>query len=379
MKRSTLVVGSLAAALLGIVALFIGVLVEPSRAWFAYLAAWTFGVTVCVGALLLVMVGHASKGRWMVVTRRPAEAIVGALPLFALLFVPICFGLRQLYPWIDHPEPHKARYLSPDFFIARTALYFVVFITIGALLRRWSRRNDEDPSMARVLRMRRLERRRPCRSWASRSRGRRSTGPCPSSPHWWSTIFGLYYFAGSFVAAIALVSVVLYVPAFGVGALVHATPEHAQALGRLLFAMVAFWAYMAFSQLLIYWIADLPAEIAFYEARTRGQLERRHVPARLRQLRRALLPAAQSPVEAPRRLPGARGRVALHDALRRRVLARAAGARRARRGPRLARPRRDPLHRRRVVRLDRAPLGGRSTASSPRAGARRGTSYEAAI
>jgi hypothetical protein len=268
-KRSTLVVGSLSAALLGIVALFIGVLVAPSRAWFAYLAAWTFGVTVCVGALLLVMVGHASKGRWMVVTLRPAEAIVGALPLFALLFVPLCFGLRQLYPWMDHPDPHKARYLSADFFIARTALYFIVFITIGTLLRRWSRRNDEDPSMARVLRMRRLSGAALplvglTLTWAS------FDWTMSLYPHWWSTIFGLYYFAGSFVAAIALVSVVLYVPAFGVGALVHATPEHAQALGRLLFAMTAFWAYMAFSQLLIYWIADLPAEIPFYEARTRG-------------------------------------------------------------------------------------------------------------
>jgi hypothetical protein len=268
-KKSTLVVGSLAAALLGLVALFIGVLIEPARAWFAYLAAWTFGVTVCVGALLLVMVGHASKGRWMVVTLRPAEAIVGALPLFALLFVPICFGLRQLYPWIDHPDPHKARYLSPGFFIARTALYFLVFITIGALLRRWSRRNDEDPSMARVLRMRRLAGGALplvglTLTWAS------FDWTMSLYPHWWSTIFGLYYFAGAFVAAIALVSVVLYVPAFGVGASVHATPEHAQALGRLLFAMVAFWAYMAFSQLLIYWIADIPAEIPFYAARTRG-------------------------------------------------------------------------------------------------------------
>jgi len=268
-KRGTLVVGSLAAALLGVVALFAGLLVDPSRAWFAYLAAWTFGVTVCVGALLLVMVGHASKGRWMVVTLRPAEAIVGALPLFALLFVPICFGLRRIYPWIEHPDPHKARYLSADFFIARTALYFLVFITIGALLRRWSRRNDEEPSLARVVRMRRLSGGALplvglTLTWAS------FDWTMSLYPHWWSTIFGLYYFAGAFVAAIALVSVVLFVPAFGVGARVHATPDHAQALGRLLFAMVAFWAYMAFSQLLIYWIADLPAEIPFYEARTRG-------------------------------------------------------------------------------------------------------------
>lgn len=269
MKKGTLVVWSLVAALLGVIALFIGLLVEPSRAWFAYLTAWTFGATVCIGALLLVMVAHASKGAWMLVVLRPAEAIVGTLPLFALLFVPICFGLRQIYPWIDHPDPHKAHYLSPGFFIARTAVYFIVFIGIGALLRRWSRLNDERPSLALVARMRRLSGGGLplvglTLTWAS------FDWTMSLYPHWWSTIFGLYYFAGAFVAAAALVSVVLYVPAFGVGERVHATPDHAQALGRVLFAMVCFWAYMAFSQLLIYWIADIPAEVVFYGARTRG-------------------------------------------------------------------------------------------------------------
>lgn len=269
MKRQSLVVGSLVVALIGVIALFIGLLVEPSRAWFAYLAAWTFGVTVCVGALILVMVTHASKGSWMLVTLRPAEAIVGALPVFALLFIPICFGLRQIYPWVDHPDPHKASYLSTGFFIARTAVYFVIFIGIGARLRRWSRLNDEVPSMKLILKMRRLSGGglpviALTFTWAS------FDWTMSLYPHWWSTIFGLYYFAGSFLAAVALVSVVLYVPTFGIGQQVRATPDHAQALGRLMFAMVAFWAYMAFSQLLIQWIADIPAEGAFYAARTRG-------------------------------------------------------------------------------------------------------------
>lgn len=269
MKRRTLVVGSLVAALIGVVSLFVGLLVEPSRAWFAYVAAWTFGATVCVGALLLVMVAHASKGSWMLVTLRPAEAVVGALPVIALLFIPICFGLREIYPWVDHPDPHKAHYLSRGFFIARTAVYFVVFIGIGSLLRLWSRRNDEEPSLARVLRMRRLSGGglplvALTLTWAS------FDWTMSLYPHWWSTIFGLYYFAGGFIAAVALVSIVLYVPAFGVGARVNATPDHAQALGRVLFAMVAFWAYMAFSQLLIIWIANIPAEVTFFGDRTRG-------------------------------------------------------------------------------------------------------------
>ena len=89
-------------------------------------------------------------------------------------------------------------------------------------------------------------------------------------PDWSSTIFGLYFFAGAFLGAIALVSVLLRAAHAGSPPLSPVTPDHRQALGRLLFAMVAFWAYMAFSQLLVYWIADLPDEVTFYSARVRG-------------------------------------------------------------------------------------------------------------
>jgi NADH:ubiquinone oxidoreductase subunit 6 (subunit J) len=89
-------------------------------------------------------------------------------------------------------------------------------------------------------------------------------------PEWYSTVFGLYFFAGAFVGAIALVSVMMNVSRLWGPSPLPMTPDHAQALGRLLFAMVIFWAYMAFSQLLIYWIADIPKEVTFYARRMTG-------------------------------------------------------------------------------------------------------------
>lgn len=270
---------SLLAAGAGLVMLAIGLAVDASRAWIAYLNAWTFGVTICLGALLLLMAGHAAKASWMVVTRRLTESIVAALPIYLILFVPFFFVLAAVYPWAAPTaavEPglrqaieHKRVYLNPPFFIIRTVVYFAIFIAIGALLRAWSSMNDRRPSRQLVVRMRRLGGGGLplvglTLTWAS------FDWTMSLQPDWSSTIFGLYYFAGSFVGAIALVAVMLHLSRLRPDPGASVTPDHAQALGRLLFAMVIFWAYIAFSQLLIYWIGDIPEEVSFFVLRSRG-------------------------------------------------------------------------------------------------------------
>ena len=266
---------SLGAAAVGFAALVFG-LRGGDRGWFAYLAAWTFATSLALGALLLLMVGHVAKAGWMVVTRRLAEAVASALPLCLLLFVPIALALSHLYPWArpetaDSPSlrraiAHTHAYLNPPFFVLRTAVYFAIFITIAALLASWSAKNDRAPSLALVLRMRRvsgggLPLVALALTWAS------FDWIMSLEPDWSSTIFGMYFFAGSFVGAIALVAAVMgFVP----GTRGRVTADHAQALGRVLFAMIIFWAYMAFSQLLIYWIGDVPDEIEYYRLRTAG-------------------------------------------------------------------------------------------------------------
>jgi hypothetical protein len=85
-----------------------------------------------------------------------------------------------------------------------------------------------------------------------------------------STIFGLYFFAGAFVGAIALVTLIMLLARDASGIEAGVTIEHAHAIGRLLFAMVCFWAYMAFSQLLLVWIANIPREAEYYVRRSTG-------------------------------------------------------------------------------------------------------------
>jgi len=278
MRESRVVVGSLVVATLGLVVLGIGMIVDAPRACFAYLAAWTYGVSIAIGALLLLMIGHAAKASWMVVTRRTTEAVVDALPLYALLFVPIAASLSRIYPWagdVGALEPgvreavlHKRAYLNPTFFVVRTGVYFAILIAVGALLGAWSRANDVRPSLAWTHRMRALSGGGLpvvglTLTWAS------FDWTMSLQPAWSSTIFGLYDFAGAFVGAIALVCILEGLPSRRAGGSAMSA-DHAQALGRVLFAMVIFWAYMAFSQLLIYWIGDLPEEVSFYAVRTAG-------------------------------------------------------------------------------------------------------------
>ncbi len=92
------------------------------------------------------------------------------------------------------------------------------------------------------------------------------------TPHWYSTMFGVYFFAGSFVGFIALLSVVA-VAMRGAGLLdTVISAEHLQDVGKLLFGFTAFWAYIAFSQFFLMWYANLPEETIWYKARTRGVL-----------------------------------------------------------------------------------------------------------
>jgi hypothetical protein len=90
------------------------------------------------------------------------------------------------------------------------------------------------------------------------------------TPHWYSTMFGVYFFAGSFVGFIALLSVVAV--AMRQAGLLETviSPEHLHDIGKFLFAFTAFWAYIAFSQFFLMWYANLPEETIWYKPRIEG-------------------------------------------------------------------------------------------------------------
>lgn len=278
-----IVLGLLAAAAGGVL-LGLGLWLEPDRARHAYLAGFAGVAAVSLGGLVLLMIVHAMDAKWPVVVRRPIEAVVAPLPLLVLAFVPVALWIPELYSWAhpvldtmpEHAQQllaHKRPWLRQGWMIGRTALDFACWLAIGLALLRLSHRQDPNPDG------------RPDPRLVRRARAIAVAGlPLVAltltlaafdwlmslDPLWVSTIFGLYYFAGGFCGAAAVV--VLVVAALDrpdhLGPLLR--PSHYSALGRVLLTAIALWGYFAYFQLLLVWIANRPDEVAWYLDRTRG-------------------------------------------------------------------------------------------------------------
>ncbi len=277
-KSPKLMRGALIATALGVILLVIGAFLDPTRLFYSYLAAFAFTLSLALGALIFLMIGHAMRAGWPVLVRRLNEAIVSVLPLLLLLFVPILVGARILYPWL-RPETvadertreliaRKTAFLNLPFFLVRAGIYFIIWLVFSELLRHFARKNDKDPSFDAHH-----------KSYAL------SGGALPAvalslsfasfdwlmglEPGWYSSMFPVYYFAGGFVGALALLTII----AFGserAGLLPGINTSHYYALGRLQLAFTIFWAYCAFFQILLIWSANKPDETTFYLARIRG-------------------------------------------------------------------------------------------------------------
>ncbi len=187
--------------------------------------------------------------------------------------------MKQLFVWVSRPAnlseetrallDHKQAYLNVPFFLLRTAIYFALWAAVAYLLNAWSVRQDTSRDNALTLKQRRLG------AFSLPFLGLSITFAAfdwlmSIEPTWFSTIFGVYYFAGGFVGAIALLTLIT-VLAQGpnlYGSLVSV--DHLHNLGNFLFAFVIFWAYIAFSQFMLTWIADLPEEAPWYLVRAAG-------------------------------------------------------------------------------------------------------------
>src|SRR5262249_38302220 len=126
-----------------------GSLRNPSQFFQSYLVAYLFWIGIALGCLAIVMLHHLTGSAWGLVIRRLLESAAMTLPLMALLFVPLLFGLHDLYSWARPQEavgsatwPHQSPYLTVPFFVIRTVMYFAIWIGIAWLLNRWSRQQD---------------------------------------------------------------------------------------------------------------------------------------------------------------------------------------------------------------------------------------------
>ncbi len=248
---------------IGFVATLLHVSSDPRRAMFAWAFAFAFAFSTTLAALILVMILDVTGATWSLALRPMMAGVAATTPVLIVLFVPILVGLRLLYPWaedLDRFEPemravlaHQRSWNNPGFFTVRSALYLGLWALLGTTVRsskRWSAVGL--PLLALSITFASYD-------WLM-----------SLEAGWVSTIFGLYVFASGFVSATGLFALLAWrgrswgVVPDGVG------PAHFHALGRLMLTAVLFWAYIAFFQLLLIWIANLPREVGFYLRRSQG-------------------------------------------------------------------------------------------------------------
>jgi hypothetical protein len=250
----------------------------PAHFFAAYLLGYLYWIGLALGCIGLTMLHHLTGGAWGLPIRRPLEAGAATVIPLALLFLPIAFGMRSLYPWARpgapgyEPALATGEYLSGAFFLARAACYFAVWIAMALVLSESSLRQDSTTEPAPSRRLQRLSGPGTVILFLT---GTFSAIDWAMSlePRWTSTVYGPMLITGDAMATLALMIVVSSRLASGRPMSEIATPERLHDLGNLLLAFVMLWAYMYFCQYLIVWSGNLTEEIPWYLRRTRGGWE----------------------------------------------------------------------------------------------------------
>jgi len=260
----------------GVLLCVLGALFDLDQALRSWLFAHLFWTGVAIGCLSLLMINHLTGGAWRAVIRRLLEAGARTLPIMALLFLPVAFGVTRVYEWArpevvaaDPVLRMKQPYLNAPFFLLRAVAFFAVWSLLAHVLSRWSAERDRTGSLGVARRLQGasggglvllgLTITFSAVDWAM-----------SLNPHWYSTIYGILFMVGQTLSAMTLVIVVLvrfrdespFAPVV--------RPAVLHDLGKLLFAFVMLWAYVNLSQFLIIWSGNLPEEIPWYIQRLRG-------------------------------------------------------------------------------------------------------------
>jgi hypothetical protein len=243
----------------------------------SYLTAYMWGLSIALGALWWVTLQHLLNARWSIVVRRLGELLAqGVAPMAILslpLLIPVLTHNDTLYSWLDHEKLHgahsKAVYLNPSFVIARMVFYFVYFIGLAAFWLKKSREQEKGGGVELTKRLQGIS--APTMIVLALALTFCAIDFLMTlDPIWFSTIFGVYYFATcvlTFNSTLALFAMWLQKKGHITSAV---TTEHYHDIGKMMFAFTAFWTYIGFSQFMLIWYANIPEETHWFKDRLQG-------------------------------------------------------------------------------------------------------------
>lgn len=260
----------------GLLLFALGLAKDSTRAWHSYLTSFFYFTNLALGGLFFAAIMHVAKAGWSVNVRRFAEAMTAFMPIAAIGALVLLVGAKSLYVWLDAETvakdailAGKSAYLNMTFFVIRLVVFFGAWLIFSRLIIGNSLKQDENGDERYTLKNVGLSIGFLLVFAISYSLFSVDT-LMSLQPHWFSTIWGVYNFAGLFQSSIAMIIIiaVMMMRRGLVRGLV--TEDHLHDLGKFLKAFTVFYAYIGFSQFLLIWYANLPEETIFYLARSEG-------------------------------------------------------------------------------------------------------------
>lgn len=259
---------------------------DMARYMHAYLVNFCYFCTITLGCIFFVMIQHLTKAGWSVTVRRVAEVVGCGIFTMFLLFLPILIttflGNSSLYPWVVAGESGatpewafgdsriydiKALFLNSNWFALRALIYFAIWSFIAFRLYAWSVKQDETGDKQISLKAQSfcapmmllfvLSLAFAAFDWEM-----------SLAPIWFSTMFPVYFFAGSVLSSFAMIALISLLLQRSGRVTDEITVEHYHDLAKFMFAFIFFWGYIGFSQFMLIWYANFPEETFWFQFRS---------------------------------------------------------------------------------------------------------------
>ncbi len=257
---------------IGLIALIIGLVRSPDRFWTSYLVAYFYFMCLSLGAMFFLAVSNVANAGWHSSIKRIPEAFTNFLPVAFVASLFLIFGFKELYAWADPAQAFrmtggKAIYLQPWFVIARLVVFGVGSYVFAKFLVGNSLKQDQTGDVA--LTHKNVPASIGFIAFFAIFFTLIATDLLMSLlPSWYSTIFGIYAFSGMVQSFFALAAIILVWLKSSKWVHGYMTVEHQHDIGKFLKGFTIFWAYIAFSQFMLIWYANIPEETEFYLMRS---------------------------------------------------------------------------------------------------------------
>lgn len=257
---------------IGLITFGLGIFKNPERVWTSYLTAFFFFACLACGAMFFIAINYAAKAGWSISIRRFSEAMTGYFPIMLVSSLVLILGFKYLYQWgvpatMQNLAHSKQIYLAPWFVVTRLVIFglgslFFAKLIVGNSLK-------QDQSGAHELTFSNIKYSIGYIAFFAIFFTMFSIDTMMSLlPTWYSTIYGIYCFSGAIQATMAFLAIVIVLMKNSPWISGYVTEEHQHDIGKYLKGFTVFWAYIAFSQFMLIWYANIPEETEFYILRS---------------------------------------------------------------------------------------------------------------